>query len=252
MFIRDEGHGSAVLLLHGAPSPASGYEAVVERLRTAHRVLVPELPGYGRSPKLEPYSWKELRDNLVADLRARGVERMVVAGTSGGGHHALALAARADICVTGVVAIGSFAAFDDDNRTLLRGFVQMLREGPNLRSPELRGIMVQRMLSGSYAIAHPAEAEAAADWLLLTTADVLANELEQAASADLRDQLPGLRMPVLALVGEDDVACPVSCSIEIATLAPRGTLEVVPNAGHSLLVETPSLVLDRIAAIASA
>ncbi|MCC6999258.1 MAG: alpha/beta hydrolase [Deltaproteobacteria bacterium] len=247
MFIRDQGAGNAVLLLHGAPSPASAYDELVGRLGSGYRTLVPELPGYGRSPKLaEPYSWHRLRDDLVSDLRRLGVESAFVVGSSGGGHHALGLAVRSDFTAHAVLTIGSFAAFDEANRALLRSFVEMLRANPDLDSYDLRDLMKRRMLSDEYVRLNPSKAEAAADWLKLTTADVLANELEQAAAADLRSELWRLAMPVVALVGEYDIACPVSCSEEIARLSPRGTLEVVSKCGHSLLVEAPALVGDRV------
>ncbi len=247
MFIRDQGEGTAVVFLHGAPSPSSAYDELVRRIGSSYRTLVPDMPGYGPSPELdEPYSWHRLRDELVSDLRQRGVESAFVVGSSGGGHHSLALAARRDFNVHGVLTIGSFAAFDETNRVLLRSFVELLRSRPDLNSRELREIMKHRMLSEEFVRSHPSEAEATADWLNLTTADVLANELEQAATADLRAELMRLAMPVVALVGEYDTACPVACSEEIARLSPRGTLEVVPRCGHSLLIEAPQLVEDRV------
>jgi haloalkane dehalogenase len=45
----DEGTGPVVLLLHGAPVTSLGFLRVVRELRSTHRVLAPDLPGFGGS-----------------------------------------------------------------------------------------------------------------------------------------------------------------------------------------------------------
>ena len=42
MFVRDVGHGDAILLLHGTPSPAADWAPLVDVLSAKYRVLVPE------------------------------------------------------------------------------------------------------------------------------------------------------------------------------------------------------------------
>ena len=45
----DEGSGPVVLLLHGAPVTSLGFVRVIRELRTTHRVIAPDLPGFGGS-----------------------------------------------------------------------------------------------------------------------------------------------------------------------------------------------------------
>jgi haloalkane dehalogenase len=45
----DEGEGPVVLLLHGAPVTSLGFVRVIRELRTTHRVIAPDLPGFGGS-----------------------------------------------------------------------------------------------------------------------------------------------------------------------------------------------------------
>ena len=45
----DDGDGSTVLLLHGAPMTAIGFARVIDRLARHHRVIAPDLPGFGNS-----------------------------------------------------------------------------------------------------------------------------------------------------------------------------------------------------------
>lgn len=63
----DEGDGPPVVMVHGNPSSAHEYAAVVEALRASHRCIVPEHIGFGQSDK--PADWDYLpvhhADNLA-------------------------------------------------------------------------------------------------------------------------------------------------------------------------------------------
>jgi haloalkane dehalogenase len=45
----DEGDGPPIVLLHGAPLTSLGFVRVVRALRSRHRVIAPDLPGFGQS-----------------------------------------------------------------------------------------------------------------------------------------------------------------------------------------------------------
>ncbi|TPV95952.1 MAG: alpha/beta fold hydrolase [Myxococcales bacterium FL481] len=45
----DEGQGQPVVLLHGAPVTSLGFLRVIRELRKHHRVIAPDLPGFGAS-----------------------------------------------------------------------------------------------------------------------------------------------------------------------------------------------------------
>lgn len=252
MHMRDRGTGPAVLMLHGAPSPADDFGSMSEALCEAGmRALVPDLPGYGNSPAVEgDYSWERVLEVLEQSLLARGVRDVVAVGFSGGAHLALALAIRRRIHVRGVFAIAGFAAFDTAARAQMQQFVGMLRGGFDVASDDAKQIMIGRMLSPAFAASHPDAVRDVAAWAQLTTTDVLANELEAAMSADVRIGLRRLDVPVIAAVGDLDVACPVPFSREIAELAPRGALETRTGRGHALLLEDPDWCIATALALA--
>jgi pimeloyl-ACP methyl ester carboxylesterase len=64
---------------------------------------------------------------------------------------------------------------------------------------------------------------------------VVAEELSRAA--DLLPRLGALRMPILARVGELDAACPPAKTHAIARVATQTAVQIVPGAGHTLLLE---------------
>lgn len=231
--VHEYGDGPAVMLLHGTPSPVSDYAPVIERLRNGHRVLAPYLPGYGRSPRLVPYSYRAMRDAIIEAMRARGVVEVAIVGFSLGGLHALALALDGRLRVSRLALLAPLARYTDEDRVVMRGFIEQLRLGPDLSTPPWRAI------AGDRFTARTEVRDAVADWLSLTSPDVIADELEAGIAEDLRSQLPALRVPVAIRVGSNDLAAPPAYAHEIAALCPHATLEVVPGLGHAQCLEDP-------------
>ena len=94
--------GPPVLLLHGFPDDRRMWEPQVEALAAAgHRVLAPDLRGYGDSDRpagVDAYRLPLLVADVVGLLRARGVSRAAVVGHDWGAVLAWAVvAARPDV-----------------------------------------------------------------------------------------------------------------------------------------------------------
>lgn len=99
--------GRVLLWIHGLGDSGLCFEGLAGAPELAGwRQLVPDLPGYGRSP-WPPRTWDlaAQADHLAAWLRERGEPPAVVAGHSQGGVHALLLAERHPDRVAGVVDI---------------------------------------------------------------------------------------------------------------------------------------------------
>ena len=97
IFFAETGAGPTVLLLHGGGPGASGvsnYSANIDALAQRFRVIVPDLPGYGRSSKdldqTDPFG--SLADAIRGLLDELGVDRAHLVGNSYGGSAALRLA----------------------------------------------------------------------------------------------------------------------------------------------------------------
>ncbi len=91
----DRGSGDAVLLIHGFGGSAYSFRKVVEPLSRTHRVLVPDLLGFGFSdrPDIE-YGMDLYADQIRYLLDRLGIERAHIVGNSMGGRVALTFAAR--------------------------------------------------------------------------------------------------------------------------------------------------------------
>jgi 2-hydroxy-6-oxonona-2,4-dienedioate hydrolase/4,5:9,10-diseco-3-hydroxy-5,9,17-trioxoandrosta-1(10),2-diene-4-oate hydrolase len=97
MFVAEAGDGPPVVLLHGGGPGASGvsnYSRNIDALAKQFRVIVPDMPGYGRSTKgvdqSDPFGY--LADMIRGLLDELGVGTADLIGNSYGGAAALRLA----------------------------------------------------------------------------------------------------------------------------------------------------------------
>ena len=76
------GKGPPVLLLHGYPETHAAWHEVAPMLAEHHTVVVPDLPGYGRSVLTDNGIWdkREVAAELVAMMRSLDHERFHVVG----------------------------------------------------------------------------------------------------------------------------------------------------------------------------
>lgn len=108
----DLGEGPPVLLLHGSGPGVSAWanwRLPMPYLTEHHRVLAPDLAGFGYSevPEAWEYSTQTWLRQVVDFLDAVGVERTSVVGNSFGGSMALALAIHHPERVDRIVLMGS-------------------------------------------------------------------------------------------------------------------------------------------------
>jgi pimeloyl-ACP methyl ester carboxylesterase len=97
IFFREGGHGEPLLLIHGFPTSSWDWEAVWPELVAHHRVLAPDLLGFGRSakPRGHRYAIAEQADLCVEVLRQAGVDSCHVLAHDYGNTVAQELLARA-------------------------------------------------------------------------------------------------------------------------------------------------------------
>ena len=97
LFYEFQGDEDRPLLLQfgGSVLGRHHFDAVNDRFLEHFRILGYDLRGYGLSdrPK-EPYTVESWADEAAGLLRALGIERTLVLGSSGGGMNALAFAAK--------------------------------------------------------------------------------------------------------------------------------------------------------------
>ena len=231
------GEGEPVLLVHGFPLSRRMWDGVVEGLRGRWRLIVPDLRGHGESEASDEASMRLYADDLAALLDEIGETRpVVVVGLSMGGYVALEFFRRHRNRVRALVLADTKATRDtpeaarkreETAEEVLAGGSAVVAEG-----------MVERLFAPSAA---PALRD---DWKRIMAATPPAGAAAalraMAARPDSRALLRRIAVPVLAIVGAEDVITPASDARAIAEAAPDARLRVIPGAGHMSPVERPA------------
>ncbi len=238
LFWRDTGNagGPAVLCLHGQFLGGRMFDGLSERLAGSWRVLVPDLPGHGRSPLPSPLSLERVREALEYDLLIRQIRELAVVGYSLGTYHALALALEGRLRVTRLALLGPLAGLDPEVRSAFDGHARSVAEGMDLAS--LIEIFWSLAVPEPWSAAHPADVARTRARLREASLATLSAEFQAIGRmVDLRPRLHELRAPVLLRSGELDRSTPAAWAEAAARTIPGAVLQVVPGVGHLYLVQ---------------
>jgi pimeloyl-ACP methyl ester carboxylesterase len=206
-------------------------------------VLAPWLPGYGATPLVsDDPSLERATRHLASDLHELGVEAVDVAGMSGGGYRAIALASRHPELVRSLFLMAGPARIDPPLADSLRATAAAVRSGTDISSALARSGLAPRFFDD-----HPEVVKALEDLVREVPGRTLAADLELMAGApSLLEAVGKLDIPITVRVGDLDAMVPLARSEEILAVARRATLELVPGAGHVLLAEDADATFESI------
>lgn len=261
--VEDAGTGSSVLLIHGQPGRAADWRTLATRLRPAHRVLVPDRPGWGATggPAVGMAANAEAMAEL---LGARQAGPATVVGHSYGGGVALSLALRHPELVHALVlagSVGTAAALGRVDRalgrrrlgqllsavavpSLARALTVVQRPAPGRPGgargrgpgPALRGALAARPLGGMALSVPPGAVPRA--WASFVTEQI--DLVEE--TPGLEAALPSLDVPTVVVAGRRDRMVPPRAALDLAGAIPGAALVWVPGAGHLLPFEAAEVL----------
>jgi pimeloyl-ACP methyl ester carboxylesterase len=257
--IRDDGAGTAVVLLHGIPGAAASWTAVARDLATDHRVIVPDLLGFGASSR--PTDIEKLHaagQALVLDraLEQLGVDRALVAGHDFGGPVALLLHRARPERVAGLL-LAATNTFPDTPIPFPIVAVTWPVIGPVLARalfsrPALRLMTKQAVGVG----ACPVDIDAAVGDRAQASAirRIFTHSLRQLAHlyGPIEAELARVDVPAAVLWGDRDPFFPVAQGERLTAALDGSSLDVVAGSGHFLPEEQPGAATNAIRALVRA
>jgi pimeloyl-ACP methyl ester carboxylesterase len=93
IFYKDIGSGETIVLLHGYLETSEIWESFAGKLSKEFRVIIPDIPGHGKSDIFGEVTSMELIAKIIKELLAGiGIKKVFLAGHSLGGYAALAFA----------------------------------------------------------------------------------------------------------------------------------------------------------------
>ena len=244
IFVTELGEGPPLLMLHGGGPGASGmsnFSRNIPAMVEAFRVIVPDMPGYGRSSKgldrTDPFG--ALARAMLALLDALGVERGHVLGNSLGGGCALRLALEAPERVDRLVLLGP-GGVDTSRRPPTEGLMHLLDyysgEGPTREKFEQflckdlvfdGASLPETLIEARYAAS--IDPEVVANPPLVRPKDL---KSAQALDLTLDPRLGSLEAPTLVLWGVEDRVNPATGGRSLQERMPNCDLYLFSRTGH--------------------
>jgi pimeloyl-ACP methyl ester carboxylesterase/membrane protein DedA with SNARE-associated domain len=221
-----------LVLLHGSPVASVSLNRLVDELRGRFRLIVPDLPGMGRSQwNVADYSVEAHAVYVRELLDELGVKRVHVAGYSMGGGVAIALAGQSPERVSSLTLISGLGVQEHE---LL---------GDYALNHAIHGLQLWALRAVDDLVPH----FGLLDWFPLNTS--YARNFYDTDQRPLRGWLAGWNGPALIVQGKGDDLVPPAAAREHARLMPQSEVEWIEG-GHGLIFgEKSSVVIaDRLAA----
>ncbi|NQT17040.1 MAG: alpha/beta fold hydrolase [Planctomycetes bacterium] len=201
----DLGSGPPVLLVHGFPLDHTMWDAQVEPLSAEHRVIAPDLRGFGRSGVTEgKVTMEQFADDLAALLDGLGVEEPVVfCGLSMGGYAAWQFWRKYSDRVRALILCDTRAAADVPEAAAARLDManRVLAEGPE----PLVDAMIPKLFADTTYANDPQAVESLRRVMLSTDPrGIAAAARGMAERPDATSMLGRIGCPTLVAVGEFD------------------------------------------------
>jgi pimeloyl-ACP methyl ester carboxylesterase len=250
------GSGPPLLLVHGLGGCWQNWLENIPHFARSHRVLAPDLPGFGASPMPRWRTSIRSYGQLLIDFcAALGVERLPVVGNSMGGFIAaeLSIASRplvSKLCLVSAAGVSHSRMHVAPAATAARmgaalsplafRYHERALRRPGLRHRVLRNLFYK-----------PAALRQELIWEFVhtgLTSPALVSAVRGLANYDILDRLEEVDDPVLIVWGRNDMVVPPADGLAFAEALPNSRLEVFDRCGHIPMAERPvrfNRVLER-------
>jgi pimeloyl-ACP methyl ester carboxylesterase len=260
LFYRSSGKGkTALVFIHGwYQNGAQAWDSLSSRFGAGYRVIVPDLPGHGLSPKMPVDFSIESNERLLLEFlidirRTYRLQKIVLLGHSYGAFATLHLTANHPKAVDALVAMAAvddYAPYKRRLRAVLS--VPVFLESLYFKLQALLELFPygdRRML---YSKVFPELAPGRLEYALIKnrTLPLRASRQYMRAFLPARVDWPEekLKNPLLLLYGERDGLTPASWAGGIRAHFQQSSVHIIPKAGHNVQIagaETIAPIITR-------
>ena len=228
--------GAPVLFSNSLGTDFRIWDRVLALLPAGLRIIRYDKRGHGLSDcNGRDYGMADHVADAAAVLDAAGAKDAVVVGLSIGGMIAQGLAAERPDLVRGVVLcdtgakIGTPDMWADRIKAIEAGGIEALAEP-----------ILERWFSKRFRAEEKAELALWRNMLVRTSLDGYAGSSAGIAETDLHESTARLRIPAVALGGDEDGSTPPDLVRETVGLIPGGSFHLITGAGHLPNIEKPA------------
>ena len=242
LWYRRSGSGAPLLHLHGSAFGHRNFERLTPLMEPHSEVIDLDLPGYGEShggPTGQDFD--AYADQVAAFVRAIGLEKVHVHGTSFGAMIGLTLAARHPELVDRLVLSCFVARYDNAARMMRSTWKRAARDSGMEAVADLTS--VAGFARAYYDRAEcPAQLESMREAFRNTRPEAFVAATETIERADLSPLVERVSAPTLLLAGDEDDMTPYEpapSGVGMSEIAKQlgARSEVLPDCGHYLVIE---------------
>ena len=221
--------GEYLLLLHGWGGKCESWLPVIRDFSGAHRILVVDFPGHGRSSEPDsPWDVTDYMRSTLALLDALGIQKTDVMAHSFGGRVALLLASTCPERVGKMVLTGCAGLKPKQDGKLSARTRRYKRLKAWVNSPFARKLLgEERVASLQESLV---QRYGSPDYRALTPS--MRQTFNKVISQDLEPVLPKIQAPTLLLWGENDTATPLWMGQVMEKKIPDAGLVVLKSGDH--------------------
>ncbi len=247
LYVESAGAGAPLVLLHGFAMHGGIFEPLLPALSTRYRVHVVDLPGHGRSAPGGADDLASLAQAVAAALPDVD-EPATLLGWSLGGQVALQMATAHPSRIRRLVLVATSPAFvrrADWPHAMaaetLDRFGGELRADYRLTLLRFLTLQVQGSDDGRRTLAALRQRFFERDAPAGPSLDSALRLLKQ---SDLREALPGIRVPSLVIAGDRDTLVPLAATEALARALPDAAHATIVGAAHAPFLSHPRAFLD--------
>ena len=238
----EQGTGDcAVVLLHGV---GGGKEVWPDQLtalaQAGYRAVAWDMPGYGASPAVEPFTMRALADALHRLIQSLGAPQIVLLGHSMGGMVAQEYLAHYPEEAHGALLSGTSPAFGNSSGAFQQAFLEK-----RLQPLDAGGSMAElapSLLAGMLGPNPDAQGVALATAVMSRVkTETYRAALHAIVQFDQRANLTALKLPVLCLAGENDRNAAPLVMEKMAARIAHARYQCLARVGHLANLEDPAL-----------
>jgi pimeloyl-ACP methyl ester carboxylesterase len=233
---RSIGNGEAVMLVHGFGEDGNVWDKQVEYLKGKYHLIVPDLPGSGKSEMIEDMSMEGMAEVLHSIIHEENIDRCTVIGHSMGGYITLALVESYwnHVNAFGLFHSSAFPDTEEKKQTRKKGIEFIKQNGafeflktatPNLFSPDSKEQIPDSITKFIESLKD------------FTPQALIAYYNAMMGRPDRTSILKNTKNPVLFIAGEHDNAIPINDVLKQCHLPEKSYIHVLKKSGHMGMME---------------
>lgn len=245
---RTYGEGPALIILHGLYGSSDNWVSIAKVLAHHFTVYLIDQRNHGQSPHSDEHNYNLLKNDLLEFMDVHSIEQAIIMGHSMGGKTAITFAAAHSERVEQLIVVDISSASYQNRDTIIKGHeiiihallqldltsIKNRKEADEQLSKYLPDLPLRQFLLKNLK----PNKEKTFYWGL--NIKTIAKEVNS-IMAGIEAEKPITNFPVLFIKGADSHYIKESDIPHIKQLFPKGIIKTIPDAGHWVHAEQPSL-----------